>query len=443
MHKGDSPDWLGDVVAAQKVGAAKGLYSICSANRYVIEAAMLQARRDESCVLVESTSNQVNQFGGYTGMDPGAFKDYVYALAADMAFPVDRIVLGGDHVGPNAWRRESADDAMAKARDLVRACVAAGYAKLHIDASMPCGGDAGPGPGWDDVVASRAAVLCAAAEDAAAARRGGPLPRYVIGTEVPPPGGALESLSGVPPTETDGARRTIALNRSAFAGRGLDEAWNRVMGVVVQPGVEFGNDAVVPYDHSAAAELSALIEDYDHLVYEAHSTDYQDREAMREMVKDHFAVLKVGPWLTFALREALFALSFMERELLGGHRGVTLSRFPDVLEKAMLADPAAWEQHYRGSPAELALARRYGLSDRARYYLPVPAVAESVERLVANLTQNRPPLGMLSQYMPNQYAAVCAGHIEAVPTHLIRNHVMEVTAQYSYACGLGTGERSC
>ena len=50
-------------------------------------------------------------------------------------------MLGGDHLGPYVWRAEPADEAMAKARDLVRDYVAAGYTKIHLDASMRLGGD--------------------------------------------------------------------------------------------------------------------------------------------------------------------------------------------------------------------------------------------------------------------------------------------------------------
>src|SRR5664280_843116 len=67
-----------------------GIFSVCSASRFVMEACMLQARRDDSVVLLESTSNQVNQFGGYTGMTPADFRDFANSVAADMNFPQSR-----------------------------------------------------------------------------------------------------------------------------------------------------------------------------------------------------------------------------------------------------------------------------------------------------------------------------------------------------------------
>jgi len=72
-----------------------GIASICSANWYVIKAALLNAKKLNKQVLIESTSNQVNQFGGYTGFIPSAFKDKVYILAHEIGFLIDDIILGG------------------------------------------------------------------------------------------------------------------------------------------------------------------------------------------------------------------------------------------------------------------------------------------------------------------------------------------------------------
>ena len=56
-------------------------------------------------------------------------------------------------------------------------------------------------------------------------------------------------------------------------------------------------------------------------------------------MKNHFAILKVGPWLTFALREAVFALANIEEEWLSGRKGFTTSRVRETLDEAMLANP--------------------------------------------------------------------------------------------------------
>ena len=129
------------IVQAQKRGIPTGVYSICSAHKYVIRAGLKQAIKEQTLLVIEATSNQVNQFGGYTGMLPSQFRTFVAGLADDPLFSQDKLVLGGDHLGPNPWKSEQADQAMDKARTLVRQYALAGFTKLHLDASMLLGGD--------------------------------------------------------------------------------------------------------------------------------------------------------------------------------------------------------------------------------------------------------------------------------------------------------------
>lgn len=109
--------------------------------------------------------------------------------------------------------------------------------------------------------------------------------------------------------------RTLETHQVAFRALGLEEALTRIIAIVVQPGVEFDHSQIIHYQPQAAEALSAWIKDTP-MVYEAHSTDYQTRHAYRALVRDHYAILKVGPALTFALREAIFALAQMENELI-------------------------------------------------------------------------------------------------------------------------------
>jgi D-tagatose-1,6-bisphosphate aldolase subunit GatZ/KbaZ len=432
----DSPaPWLPEVIRAQKRGEPMGLYSICSANPFVLEAAMLQAKADASAVCIESTSNQVNPEGGYTGMTPADFVRFVGEIARDMDFPVARVLFGGDHLGPFPWQHEAASTAMDKARATVRDYVLAGFVKIHLDASMRCGDDP-PGALADTKVSERAADLCAVAEQAVTRRPGNaPLPLYVIGTEVPVPGGEQEAVDHLAVTRVEDAERTLALHREAFARRGLDRAWERVVGLVVQPGVEFGDTTVFDYDRSRTFALRTFIEGTDGPVFEAHSTDYQAEGALRALVEDHFAILKVGPALTFAFREAVFALAEIEREWLGSRRGVVLSNLRSVLERVMLDKPGHWQRYYRGDAEELRIARSFSLSDRIRYYWAEPTVAAALRHLLTNLSEHPAPKALISQYVPGQYGPLRPGTISANPRSLIRSKVLEVTEIYARACG--------
>jgi D-tagatose-1,6-bisphosphate aldolase subunit GatZ/KbaZ len=438
-REGGATGRLRAVLAANRRGKNLGIYSICSANRFVLEAGMLQAERDDSLLLIEATSNQVNQFGGYTGQTPADFVAFVHEIARAMHFRRERIVLGGDHLGPHVWRSTASAVAMEKAREMVRDYVRAGFTKIHLDASMPCADDRADKnePLPDEVVNTRAADLSQAAEEAhRTLPRSATPPLYVIGTEVPIPGGEQLGAHAPKLTHTDDLARTLEVAKAAFHSRGLEAAWKRVIAVVVQPGVEFGDANIFAYDSRKAQPLSRFATRHWTGVYEAHSTDYQASCALREMVKDHFAILKVGPWLTFAFREAVFALEAVEREWLSSRSGVKLSGVQQSLEHAMLENPGHWKGYYRGEESALQFARKYSYSDRVRYYWPHPLVSSALHRLIGNLTASPAPVTLLSQFLPRQAEALRTGQLANLPADLIRHKILEVIDQYAWACGM-------
>lgn len=402
-----------------------GIYSVCSAHPIVLEASVRQAVADGSALLVEATSNQVNQFGGYTGMRPAGFRKFALGIATAHGLSAERLILGGDHLGPNPWQHLAADEAMPLAETMVREYSRAGFTKIHLDASMSLKGDPAPLP--DAVVAERAARLCHAAEEAS----GGEPRYYVIGTEVPIPGGATESLTELEVTSFAHAKRTLDIHREVFLAAGLGDAWPRVIALVVQPGVEFNHTSVVDYNQDKTTELRRLLDVEDRIVFEAHSTDYQRPSAYRELVSDGFAILKVGPALTFALREALFALERVEQELVPRTRWSNLA---ETVERVMLLHPEHWRKHYHGEGEELRLLRRYSYSDRVRYYWPEREVAAAVEALMRNLDSTGVPETLLSAFLPEQYLAVRAGRIKATPHELAIHRIQQAIQPYASAC---------
>ena len=210
-------------------GTPRGITSVCSAHPVVLRAALRLGRETGATVLIEATCNQVNHRGGYTGMTPADFAALVGRLAEAERCPDNLIVLGGDHLGPNPWRDRPPEEAMTEAERMVEAYVTAGFRKLHLDASMGCAGE--PAALDDAATAHRAARLAAAAERAARATHSA-MPVYIIGTEVPPPGGADHALDEITPTAPEAARRTIAVHRDVFAAcrsrRSLrPRAWTR------------------------------------------------------------------------------------------------------------------------------------------------------------------------------------------------------------------------
>jgi D-tagatose-1,6-bisphosphate aldolase subunit GatZ/KbaZ len=209
-----------------------------------------------------------------------------------------------------------------------------------------------------------------------------------------------------------------------------------VIAVVVQPGVEFGDASLFHYDSRKAKALSQFCIRGWSGVYEAHSTDFQTPQALREMVGDHFAILKVGPWLTFALREAVFALEAIERELKCVRSGMVASQVQEAMESAMQENPAYWKGYYTGSESEGRFARRFSYSDRVRYYWPHARVSTALKQLIGNLTVNPAPLSLVSQYLPVQAEEVRAGRLPNLPEELIRHKILEVIDRYAFACGM-------
>lgn len=423
---------LQDLVARHRAGEHVGIASVCSAHPLVIEAALRHAQRvGAPVVLFEATCNQVNQDGGYTGMRPADFLRFVHGIADAAGFDRARIALGGDHLGPNPWTALGADAAMDKAEAMVREYVQAGFRKIHLDCSMACAGDPEPLP--EATIVERAVRLCRAAE-AACAHGGGEPPVYVIGTEVPVPGGATEAIEGLAVTTPEAALATIRAHEDAFARAVLADAWTRVIASVVQPGVEFDHHDIVVYAPDKARALSAAVMSAPGMVFEAHSTDYQPRAALRALVRDHFAILKVGPGLTFALREALWALDAVEREWIAPDRH---ARLREVALERMRAEPGHWRRYYHGHGRALDSDLQYSLSDRIRYYWPDPAIERARQALFANLRDDPPPLPLLMQYLPRAVQALRARG-EAPdprdPQALVLEHVMTVLDDYHHAC---------
>ena len=357
---------LKELVTASKAGRPAGICSVCSANEYVIEAAMEETLASGGVCLIEATANQVNQFGGYTGMTPADFVSFCRKIASRTGLDEERLIFGGDHLGP-------------------------------------------------------------AAEEA---RPEGELPLYVVGSEVPIPGGATEAEEGISVTRGEDLRNEYELFKSAFLRQGLDDAWTRVIAVVVQPGVEFGDDQVFLYNRSNAAELIACARTLEGIVLEGHSTDYQSARALREMREDGIAILKVGPALTYAFREALFALERIEREMNPCAPAGGYSDFSAVLDRVMCQDPGNWIKHYRGEPYRVALMRKYSLSDRSRYYLDNPEVQDATRRLFRNFNAAPCPTGLLAQFLPRQAEAIIAGTLDTAAEAIVKENIKYVLRSY-------------
>ena len=430
--------YLRGLIARRKQGYVCGIASFCTANALVIEACMEQAKRFDDYVLIEATANQVNQYGGYTGMRPQDFSNFVYALANKIAFPRDKIILGGDHLGPLTWQKEPEQSAMEKSAELVREFVAAGFQKIHLDTSMRVADDPLDAPLSTQTIARRGAELYKVCEETYQQRlKTHPdesRPVFIIGSEVPIPGGAQEAELSISITKPEALEETLAAYQQEFKKQGLAQAFENIIGVVVQPGVEFGDGETFVYDRYKARELIACAAKHTNITLEGHSTDYQPAKALREMVENGIGILKVGPALTFALREGLYALSYMEKILIPEERH---ANFIETLESAMVNEPKSWISHYHGDGEELKVKRMFSYSDRCRYYFAQPKIVAAIQKLLENLNTVEIPLGMLHQFMLFQYYKVRDGRLENKPEALVKDCVCSIVEDYNYATKCG------
>ncbi|MEP0521101.1 MAG: class II D-tagatose-bisphosphate aldolase, non-catalytic subunit [Hyphomicrobiales bacterium] len=410
-----------DLIERNRAGEAVGLPCFCTANEHVLRAVLSFAKHTGFPTVIEATCNQVNQYGGYTGMTASNFMAWLTDLAADAGVPMDQLILGGDHLGPNVWRSEPLDLAMEKSRELVKSYVQAGFKKIHLDTSMACGGE--PNPTFAQI-AERAADLCAVAEAHA------PNPEdlfYIIGTEVPIPGGETEEPDALDVTSVDRFRDTIRTHRDAWAARGLDVAWSRIVSVVTQPGVDFGHTSIYPFIPEKAQPLSGAILSEDGLTFEAHSTDYQSTDALSDLVKNHFFFLKVGPELTFRFREAVWALASVEEQL-----DVEMpSNIRGLINEQMNANPGYWQGYYSGTENELQILKSYSYSDRIRYYWSDKKVAAALGSLIETLQKESVPQTLLSQ----AFMGLEFGEAPRCPKALIEQHIQRCVRRYFSAAG--------
>ena len=423
------------ILRRQKVGKC-GISSNCTANELVIEALLERGKVTGELVLIEATANQINQFGGYTGMLPQDFVDFVMKKVDEIDFPQEQLILGGDHLGPLVWSGDVREVAMGKAKELVRLFVLAGFTKIHLDTSMKLADDPVDVVLSTEIIAGRGAQLYEACiqayEELLETNPNALRPVFIVGSEVPIPGGRQEAEEGVAVTLAADFAETVNTYREVFASRGLKDAWEDIIAVVVQPGVEFGDDDVFLYNRDAAWELCDKLKEFDGIVFEGHSTDYQTKEALSEMVEDGIAILKVGPALTFGLREALFSLARIEEELVDKSKQ---SNFINELDRIMVENPGNWKKYYHGTQREIELKRKYSFSDRSRYYFSMPEFIAVQNKLFENLSNIKIPLNILHQYMPLQYEKVIRGEIEATPQALAKEGVLHFVYDYEYAVG--------
>ena len=77
-----------------------GIYSVCSAHPLGDRGRDARGERASNAPLTRGDLQSGQPVGGYTGMTPARFRRFVLGIAARASLPKERVLLGGDHLGP-------------------------------------------------------------------------------------------------------------------------------------------------------------------------------------------------------------------------------------------------------------------------------------------------------------------------------------------------------
>ncbi len=332
----------------------------CVSNYDVIKSILFFVKKNNLTVIIESTSSQVNQFGGYTNKTPKQFKTMIYDLCKKIKFPLSQVILGGDHLGHFPWRKRKKKLANRNAANLVKACLDAGYKKIHIDTSHKL---------LDDFTFEKRKALNRSQELAKLLKKKKIFP--IFGTEVPFPGSKVQKKIKL--TSVNDLGNEIDFYIQSLKEVGLNETF----ACVVEPGMYFENYKIV----KPKIKLLKKLKNYSNkknFFYEAHSCDYQDIKTLRSLVKNNFKFLKVGPELTYFYSKALFKMEEIEKKLFKKK-----SNFKVKLLKEMKKNKKHWVDYYSKNPTENELI--CNKLDRMRYYLYAKSIQSAKKILKKNI----------------------------------------------------------
>jgi D-tagatose-1,6-bisphosphate aldolase subunit GatZ/KbaZ len=423
--------WLIDILEANRRGERKGIYAVESQNPTVQEVYLRQALADGSPALFEVSAEILDPHGQSGKILPEDFIGKVKQIAVKIGFPLDRLFFGVNGLSPSLWHGESVESALKKTRAFISDIVSLGFNKLGIHAGIHLKGDPADQLLPREVIIAREAALYQAAELAAAGLPDEEKPLYVI--DVHPGQGMIEGKKDM--VRKEDVENTVDRFALTAAAAGLPEIKERLLAARVFLGPGYDSEKVIPFDSSLLKKLSGCVYGYKPVIFEALQTDFQPQMVLDQLVDNHFALLSVGPELTYTMREALFSLAIMENETMIGKPGVYLSNFIIELDRAMQSAPQHWQKYYTGNGFEQLVARKYSLYDRSRFYWEDKEVRKTKKRLFDNLMEYPVPLTVLRQFMPYQYERVAAGELENKPDALVMDAVRRALCRYSCACG--------
>ena len=111
------PNPMRTMMNRRRAGEKTGMPSYCTANKLVLETILKRCAETKQPVLIEATANQVNQYGGYTGMRPADYYRWVRTRAEELGADPDLVILAGDHLGPLTFADLPEEQAMLQTQE--------------------------------------------------------------------------------------------------------------------------------------------------------------------------------------------------------------------------------------------------------------------------------------------------------------------------------------
>ena len=320
----------------------KSLPSFCTSNFNVIKLLIIFAKYNNLPILIETTSNQINQYGGYTYLKPKQFLRKINRIAKNLKYK-NEIMFGADHLGPLPWKDFEENKALKNAKKLFKDVIKAGYKKIHIDTGIKLKGDK---------FLSKVKIFnrCKSIFNTVS---GNSIKNifFVFGTEVPIAGG--ENKYNLKNTNINSIKNDVKYYKK----------FKKNFSLVIEPGLGFTNQKIYKLKMTSYSQKKN-ISYKNNFTYEAHSSDYQDLSSLKKLVKNNFKFLKVGPELTFNYMKAILKMEKIEKLTFKSN----LSEIKKKISREMEIDKTFWKNYYFGNKKKIEYLKFNSYLDRSRYY---------------------------------------------------------------------------
>ena len=343
----------------------KSLPSFCTSNFEVLNSIMYFCHINKLPCLIECTSNQVNQFGGYTKITPKKFIKKISNIRKKIKFKKNKLFLGGDHLGPLPWKNLKTKIALKNSIKLIDSYLKQDFCKIHIDTSIKCKDEEKIN---SNIIFDRTLKILKNDK----IKKGIKNRFIVIGTEVP--------LSG-----SGDNKRIIKTSNKQIEDEVLKfkkilkqiKSQSKIFALVIEPGMKYMHSKITSPDFKNFLDKKKFSKK-NNFVFEAHSTDYQPLRILKKLTKNNFKFLKVGPELTYNYSRSLFFMQNLEEKFSFKKK----SDMKNIILTTMKKNKKYWKAYYLGGRSNLLLNSKL---DRMRYYLNLKPIVNSINILKENV----------------------------------------------------------